>query len=278
MKKSSACMQKSKRTMFGICMCLVAVIAVASIGIASAITTPTPEKEDIINNYISYLSEAGNSAVTRSQSVVFCELPGMGTEDSALPDMTLDEAEEAGVYDFNKPQTYSATAKANHYYSVAEQQHNLVVEQFGEDAWDNVSYKLEEIEPLRGTIGYRVIATGELVNEETYEQIMRDYWDGVAEQEGVSYYDMFLMDEEPSENMENKRVDLIAKYAEGIPAELTTVSDSQTYDVKLTFNGRAVSDDEYENFHFVIDNSGGDWTVFQGLSWLVPYPEFPVAD
>lgn len=42
-------------------------------------------------------------------------------------------------------------------------QHDLVVEQFGANAWDNVSYTLREIEPADGNLGYRVKSTGELL-------------------------------------------------------------------------------------------------------------------
>lgn len=277
MKKNVAHRQKSKRTVFGTCIGLAVILTVASIYMASAITIPPPEKEGIIDNYIAYLSKAGNAAARKGNDI-HCELPGMGTENSALPDMTLEEAETAGVYNRNRSQTYSVADRANKYSAIAIQQHDLIVEQFGVNAWDNVSYELEVVEPLRGTLGYRVIATGELISQDEYERLIHDYWDGVAEREGVTYYDIFLANDEPVENMENKRVDLIAKYVNGLPAELTTVSDSLTYNVNLTFNGSAISDEGYDNFHFVIDNSSGSWTVFQGLTWLTPYPEFPVGD
>ena len=76
----------------------------------------------------------------------------------------------------------------------------------------------------------------------------------------------------------NKRVDIIAKYSHDIPVELVTVSDSQTYEVFLSFNSKTISADGYEDFHFVIDNEDGEWKVFQGLSWAEPYPENPTGD
>lgn len=96
--------------------------------------------------------------------------------------------------------------------------------------------------------------------------------------EAHRYADIFLTEGEPSENIANKRVDIIAKYSHDIPVELVTVSDSQTYEVFLSFNSKTISADGYEDFHFVIDNEDGEWKVFQGLSWAEPYPENPTGD
>lgn len=158
------------------------------------------------------------------------------------------------------------------------QQHDLVVEQFGANAWDNVSYTLKEIEPADGDLGYRVKSTGEFVDKEEYEKILYGYWEAVAAQEGTSYADLFLTEGESAENIASKRVDLIAKYSDAIPVELVTVSDFRTYEVLLSFNGKTISADGYEDFHFVIDNKDDNWKVLQGLSWAAPYPEEPTGD
>ena len=121
-------------------------------------------------------------------------------------------------------------------------------------------------------------STGKLVDKAEYEEILYEYWGNVAAQEGTSYADIFLTEGEPSENIANKRVDIIAKYSHDIPVELVTVSDSQTYEVFLSFNSKTISADGYEDFHFVIDNEDGEWKVFQGLSWAEPYPENPTGD
>lgn len=137
---------------------------------------------------------------------------------------------------------------------------------------------MKEIEPVDGELGYRVKSTGKLVDKAEYEEILYEYWGNVAAQEGTSYADIFLTEGEPSENIANKRVDIIAKYSHDIPVELVTVSDSRTYEVFLSFNSKTISADGYEDFHFVIDNEDGEWKVFQGLSWAEPYPENPTGD
>ena len=191
----------------------------------------------------------------------------------------LEEAEQSGyLFPVIIKDLVAENKKVEYHAAIAVQQHDLVVDQFGANAWDNVSYTLKEIEPVDGELGYRVKSTGKLVDKAEYEEILYEYWGNVAAQEGTSYADIFLTEGEPSENIANKRVDIIAKYSHDIPVELVTVSDSQTYEVFLSFNSKTISADGYEDFHFVIDNEDGEWKVFQGLSWADPYPENPTGD
>ena len=191
----------------------------------------------------------------------------------------LEEAEQSGyLFPVIIKDIVAENKKVEYHAAIAVQQHDLVVDQFGANAWDNVSYTLKEIEPVDGELGYRVKSTGKLVDKAEYEEILYEYWGNVAAQEGTSYADIFLTEGEPSENIANKRVDIIAKYSHDIPVELVTVSDFRTYEVLLSFNGKTISADGYEDFHFVIDNKDDNWKVLQGLSWAAPYPEDPTGD
>ena len=46
----------------------------------------------------------------------------------------------------------------------------------------------------------------------------------------------------------------------------------------MSFNGKTISADGYEDFRFVIDNKDDNWKVLQGLSWTAPYHEDPTGD
>ena len=237
------------------------------------------EKDTLVSAYINYLSKASSARAARENMNFLCESPGMGTLSMGSSMIDLDEAEQSGyLFPVAGNDIAAEKKKAEYCASIAVQQHDLVVEQFGANAWDNVSYTLKEIEPVDGELGYRVKSTGKLVDKAEYEEILYEYWGNVAAQEGTSYADIFLTEGEPSENIANKRVDIIAKYSHDIPVELVTVSDSQTYEVFLSFNSKTISADGYEDFHFVIDNEDGEWKVFQGLSWAEPYPENPTGD
>lgn len=191
----------------------------------------------------------------------------------------LEEAEQSGyLFPVIIKDIVAENKKVEYHAAIAVQQHDLVVDQFGANAWDNVSYTLKEIEPADGDLGYRVKSTGEFVDKEEYEKILYGYWEAVAAQEGTSYADLFLTEGESAENIASKRVELIAKYSDAIPVELVTVSDFRTYKVLLSFNGKTISADGYEDFHFVIDNKDDNWKVLQGLSWAAPYPEDPTGD
>lgn len=246
-----------------------------------SIEKPVKGKEEIIQEYITYLSEAADPAKTKSklENGLKIDFFGMGTEASALPDMSLEEAEAAGLLHPDRIRENKWTEeRAERYASVAEQQHRLVASEFGPDAWENVTYTLEEVGPVYGSLGYRIVSTGELISESEYHRLLREYWEDIAEQEGVTYDDIFLAEDEPAEMMKNKRVDIIAKYSDGVPVEVTTISDAQSYRVDLSFHGKRVSDQKYEDFHFIIVNRDGEWVVFQGLSWAAPDPEHPQGD
>ena len=237
------------------------------------------EKDAVIGAYINYLSSASNVRAARGNMNFLCESPGMGILSMESSMIDLEEAEQSGyLFPVIIKDIVAENKKVEYHAAIAVQQHDLVVDQFGANAWDNVSYTLKEIEPVDGELGYRVKSTGKLVDKAEYEEILYEYWGNVAAQEGTSYADIFLTEGEPSENIANKRVDIIAKYSHDIPVELVTVSDSQTYEVFLSFNSKTISADGYEDFHFVIDNEDGEWKVFQGLSWAEPYPENPTGD
>lgn len=263
----------------GICICILATsIASWAVISDSQRKAENSDKDNLIRSYIAYLANINTSIQTWNNASFYCETPGMGTESSTLPDMTLEEAEASNYLSSKRQKTMDIAASYNYNNSIAMQQHDLIVSQFGDDAWDHVSYTAEEIEPVDGSLGYKVIATGELVSEEEYNQILKKYWVDVAKSEGISYDDLFLSENEPIENMRNKRVDILNKYFENIPVKLVIVSDSQTYKISLAFDGESVSKEGFKDFHFVIDNRKGSWNVFQGLTWTEPFPEYPERD
>ena len=137
----------------------------------------------------------------------------------------LEEAEQSGyLFPVIIKDIVAENKKVEYHAAIAVQQHDLVVDQFGANAWDNVSYTLKEIEPVDGELGYRVKSTGKLVDKAEYEEILYEYWGNVAAQEGTSYADIFLTEGEPSENIANKRVDIMLE--EGLLEEAERVINS----------------------------------------------------
>ena len=232
-------------------------------------------QEDAARDYISYLSGSTDLASAKKGNLPHCEFPGMSALTAALP---LEDAEREAVLKWANTEKVDSTTRIDYYAAIAVRQHYLVLEQFGDNAWENVSYTFEKIDSVDGVLGYRIIETGESIGAAEYDKILREYWDDVAKKEGVDYYDIFLPEAEPLEKMADKRVDLIAKYSEGIPVELTTISDAQAYRVNLSFNGKKTSAQGFGDFHFIIDNRTGEWKTYEGLTWAEPYPGFPIGD
>ena len=225
------------------------------------------EKDTLVSAYINYLSKASSARAARENMNFLCESPGMGTLPMGSSMIDLDEAEQSGyLFPVAGNDIAAEKKKAEYCASIALQQHDLVVEQFGANAWDNVSYTLKEIEPADGDLGYRVKSTGEFVDKEEYEKILYGYWEAVAAQEGTSYADLFLTEGESAENIASKRVDLIAKYSDAIPVELVTVSDFRTYEVLLSFNGKTISADGYEDFGLCQDRHTIFLEIFSAAS------------
>ena len=232
-------------------------------------------QEDAARDYISYLSGSIDLASAKKGNLPHCEFPGMSALTAALP---LEDAEREAVLKWANTEKVDSTTRIDYYAAIAVRQHYLVLEQFGDNAWENVSYTFEKIDSADGALGYRIIETGESIGAAEYDKILREYWDDVAKKEGVDYYDIFLPEADPPEKMADKRVDLIAKYSEGIPVELTTISDAQACRVNLSFNGKKTSAQGFGDFHFIIDNRIGEWKAYEGLTWAEPYPGFPIGD
>ena len=129
------------------------------------------EKDTLVGAYINYLSKASSARAARENMNFLCESPGMGTLPMGSSMIDLDEAEQSGyLFPVAGNDIAAEKKKAEYCASIAVRQHDLVVEQFGANAWDNVSYTLKEIEPADGDLGYRVKSTGEFVDKEEYEK------------------------------------------------------------------------------------------------------------
>ena len=106
------------------------------------------EKDTLVGAYINYLSKASNARAARETMNFLCELPGMGTLPMGSSMIDLEEAEQSGdLFPVAGNDIAAEKKKAEYCASIAVRQHDFVVEQFGANAWDNVSYTLKEIEP-----------------------------------------------------------------------------------------------------------------------------------
>ncbi len=262
-----------KNKAFVIVAVLIAIVCIIPIVYKTSQETSAVEEYDLqnlINNYISYIGGDFENA-----DKIFCNHPGMEASEDLLPDTFLEDAEQNGLLD--EKQQYSERLLTQARYAAA--QNALVKEQFGDDAWETVKYELVEEEPIDGALGYKVVETGELVDEKTYQLMNREYWTQIAESEGIGYYDIFLTSDEGPEAMENKRVALIDRYIDKEPVKAVRITEKQRFSVNLSFNNKTESESGLYNFHFYVEGSEKNgWEIRQGLSWSEKFPEYPEDD
>ena len=126
-------------------LCIAGVLL--AVGVLAAYT-------QLVGAYINYLSKVSSARAARENMNFLCESPGMGTLPMGSSMIDLDEAEQSGyLFPVAGNDIAAEKKKAEYCASIAVQQHDLVVEQFGANAWDNVSYTLKEIEPADGDWG-----------------------------------------------------------------------------------------------------------------------------
>ena len=112
------------------------------------------EKDTLVGAYINYLSKASSARAARENMNFLCESPGMGTLPMGSSMIDLDEAEQSGyLFPVAGNDIAAGKKKAEYCASIAVRQHDLVVEQFGANAWDNVSYTIEGDRACRWRFG-----------------------------------------------------------------------------------------------------------------------------
>jgi len=94
-------------------------------------------QEDAARDYISYLSGSIDLASAKKGNLPHCEFPGMSALTAALP---LEDAEREAVLKWANTEKVDSTTRIDYYAAIAVRQHYLVLEQFGDNAWENVSY------------------------------------------------------------------------------------------------------------------------------------------
>ena len=127
-------------------------------------------QEDAARDYISYLSGSTDLASAKKGSLLHCEFPGMSALTAALP---LEDAEREAVLKWANTEKVDSTTRIDYYAAIAVRQHYLVLEQFGDNAWENVSYTFEKIDSVDGALGYRIIETGESIGAAEYRRKWR---------------------------------------------------------------------------------------------------------
>lgn len=220
---------------------------------------------DVNKLVLDYLSFVKN--FDRNNRLIYAENPGMSEIVDLTPNISIDEAENMGIFKGVR----SRLEFLKVFNCTIENQREVILREFGDKAFNNISYELIESESNRS--GYMLAKTGEVISKEEYEELNYAYWSEIASKESVKYSDLFLEDNEPLVNISQKRSDIVFKYKDNMPAKYGNIVDGNNYKVRLSFDGIIESENGYCDFCFFVRRESGEWHVSQGITWNVIYSD-----
>lgn len=184
----------------------------------------------------------------------------------------LNILDELGYY----PQMYDANSDVNFTKSeVLMQQYKYITSEFGENAWDNVTYQIIKSNCPEKTEEFVLKDTGEVITKNQAKKVTKEFIIKIAEENNTTY-DKIM---NSSSNGEKTKVNKIESYSdimmEGIsfPVEVKLVDLYDYYDVVFTFNNQSSTKAGVSNFKISICNKDGTWRIYQGLTWIIPIEE-----
>lgn len=247
-------------------ICLTALLFIILPGCAGEPAEPLSKGDPLSKAELaSQASQTYIDALAAGDEEVFLEMMNstwagsyiMTSDDVTMP---LEEAEEKGLLLRERTEEETRAFMLRCF----KDQRQFVAECFGDDPWSKVEFTMEESVATEGRSGYIRASTGEEITEEEYMEINLEFWQEAAEKEGMALKEIFP--ENPEEwTFEGHTVFL--KYLEDEPGQLHVFPDYDIYMVHLTFDGKVISDNGYENFRFLVSNKNGRWGVQEGLNW-----------
>lgn len=232
---------------------------------ATVLTTP----DEVIQFFIDNMNKDSYGSI---RDVLAGPSLGMAPPNVPVQGMELTEAESKGLL---------GSAKLDDIKRYQEQllreQKRFIIQQFGQQAWDNVSYTLTK------TMGpgefVWVDISGKEISEAEAATALRDFWGKVSEKEGV---DLNLVLSSPHPNSPEeapafadrvaKASPIIDKYLKDAPVRSVSKPTSEVYRATFKFNGQDTSSEGYSEFTIMVINDSGDWKL-QDFSWSTPTPE-----
>ena len=230
--------------------------------------------EDAVSKYIGYLSNKDKRDLAVANNYYFCKTPGSDPDSSWQTYMgNNNETQEEMVAAWRDGTKNLAKTFAIY----AEHQCEFVKMQFGQDAWDKVTYEFEPWLPtMNGRDAYILTTTGEEITKEENDRLWLEFWNDIAAKEGLTYDDLF-QSSDPKKYREDIRSDIVAEHIEEFPVKLTSVSLNTAYKVHLYFDGQEHTED-YGDFKFFVEGKDKEWLIVCGLMWEYIGPPERVSD
>lgn len=154
-------------------------------------------------------------------------------------------------------------------------QYEFIIEKFGDNAWENITYKIDKANCPSNKEEYVNIETGQVISEKEFLNITEMYWNNFVKEKGIEYEEFLNIREYSGEFNEKENMNILIANELGYrpPVKVNLVDEYDFYEVYLSFNGRTETDDGENAFKICIDNKNGTFKVISGLRWFVPLSE-----
>ena len=191
--------------------------------------------QEAVDMYVGYLKSSSLQDLAVSGNYIYTAEPGLDPE-----------------------KTDRKGKKTAEYYALsAQHQAEFIKLQFGEDAWDDVTFYKTEYPYIVSINGYCMADTGKAISKTMYDELLDAYWKQVAEKENVKAEDLFR---------DGYYSDLAMKYLDSVPVKKIEDCDTQAYEICLLFHGKEQG--KYKgSFRFLVSGRDDVWEIKSGLYW-----------
>ena len=207
--------------------------------------------QEAVDRYVDYLRNQTSRSLAVSGNYIYCFSPGLDPGSSLAQQNTEIQDDLRGLMRFCEKH------RAENYAKIAAAQYEFILEQFGMDAWDNVSYYVEECGDEVVCREYYIVKTGEKIDRARYDTMLLEFWNDVAKKEGVGFEELW---------QDGKYSSAAEKHLSEVPVKAVNSADQKALRIYLLFNG-AAEGKECSGVFFIVAGDGISWDVSVGLMW-----------
>ena len=237
-----------------------------------------------LNDYANFSSTKGNTP----EEVIDEYIRSMRNQDfdKVLSMVQQDVGYDAKVYNFdikneyvNDPQRfYELSSKSKK--DIILSQYEFIKKEFGDDSWDNVTYKVIKKDCPSKREEFSNTENNEILSEKEALVISDNYWKEFANSRGIEYNSFLNITEYSGELNEDEYMNILVAKELGFNPPICTnyVDNYDFFIVELSFNSKNVTKDDVKEFRISIDNEKGSYEINYGLRWSVPLTEENMSD
>ncbi len=237
-------------------LCLTIICSLTACVLVSADNAVTDEDaQKYGDDAFEYAEEVAKEYIRLYQNKEF-ERVGEMTVDPIRPEIDFFETSKINGFRFKEIPDHLYERYTGTPAEYAEALYYAVKESFGENAWDNLSYRISREKHWDGTPVYYNTLTGKYVSLEECQQTNDQYFRDASGEEDVSME--YLFSKYPEE---------MKTWIENIPVKSDIEEAFAVYLVELFFNGKQIPDTIGIGWiQFSVSNKNGRWEIYSGIT------------